>query len=111
TSLQWSSVTGAVAYKIKYKVINGSVWTDVTSSSNSYNLSGLVSGTEYVWKVSALCTSDNSLISDFSQLDSFMTTGETACAVPVSISVLNADETSAEIQWDAVGGAQGYEIR
>ena len=55
-TLYWGAVSGAVGYVIIYKPVNSlSAFTTVTTSSNSIAISGLTSGTSYIYQVRAIC--------------------------------------------------------
>lgn len=52
-SLKWNAVDGADGYLVKYRKNGDSKWSSVTAESNSSEISGLKSNTEYSVKVSA----------------------------------------------------------
>ena len=52
-TLSWDDVS-ADQYKVKYREIGGN-WTWINSNSNSVNISNLTPGTDYEWKVRAIC--------------------------------------------------------
>lgn len=61
-SLNWAAVVGAASYKISYKVSSSTVWmhTTVASTVLNYNLSNLIGGNIYNFKVNALCNNNRS---------------------------------------------------
>ena len=55
--LNWTAVSGAYAYIIRYKRANISSanYTTLTSSATSLSITGLTAGSYYVWQVQAVC--------------------------------------------------------
>ena len=70
-ALSWSS-TGAVSYNLQYKQSSASAWTTVSATTNSYNLSGLISCTGYQFQVQSVCSTSSSA---YSSASTFTTTG------------------------------------
>jgi hypothetical protein len=58
-TLSWTAVASATCYNIRYRIVGG-LWTNVTASTNSYNLSGLILA-NYEWQVQAVCAAGNSI--------------------------------------------------
>jgi len=54
--LYWSSVTGAVSYKIQYHPIDSSAWSSTTATANSTTITGLMPATTYEFKVQTVCS-------------------------------------------------------
>jgi hypothetical protein len=69
-TLNWTAVTGASSYNIRYKPTNSSTWTNTTSTSNSRSISGLASSTTYEFQVQTVCSGVNS---NFSNVANFTT--------------------------------------
>ena len=61
-TLNWSSVSGAVSYKIQYRIGTGA-WTPATSTTTSYTLTGLTSSSTYQYQVQSVCSCPGSLSS------------------------------------------------
>ena len=69
STLTWNSVSGANSYIIEYKTSAASTWIRKGSTTNlSYYLSGLATGTSYVWRVKTKCASDSSAFNSSSKL-------------------------------------------
>jgi hypothetical protein len=68
-TLTWSAVSGATGYTVQYKTAAGSTWTTANATSTSFNVSGLITGTNYVWQVKASCSTG------YSTQGTFTTTG------------------------------------
>ncbi|MBC8172839.1 MAG: T9SS type A sorting domain-containing protein [Chitinophagales bacterium] len=53
-TVSWDNM-GASYYKVKYRPSTGGAWTTVSTTSTSYNLTGLISCAQYKWSVTAVC--------------------------------------------------------
>lgn len=62
-NLQWLSVSNATSYQVQYKLVTSTIWTNVSTSTNSLNISGLVSGSAYEFQVQSVCASGTSAYS------------------------------------------------
>ncbi|MBA3649148.1 MAG: fibronectin type III domain-containing protein [Chitinophagales bacterium] len=69
-TVSWGAVSGATSYNLQYKVSTTSTWTTVSTSSTSYNLTGLTAGTTYNYQVQAVCSGGSS---SYSSQSSFTT--------------------------------------
>jgi hypothetical protein len=103
-TLSWGAVTGALSYTVQYKTPAASTWTSLTATTNSRTLSGLTSGTNYVWQVKANC-------SVYSPQSSFTTAVSTGCSAPSQLATTNVTQTGATVSWGSVMGATGYTIQ
>ncbi|MFM7726701.1 MAG: T9SS type A sorting domain-containing protein, partial [Flavobacteriales bacterium] len=54
--LTWTNTTGASGYIVSYKDQRESRWTTVNAANSLSNLSGLLPGTTYEWKVRSNCS-------------------------------------------------------
>jgi len=54
-TLNWSSVTGATSYNVRYKPTASGTWTNTTSTTTSKAISGLTSSTPYDFQIQAVC--------------------------------------------------------
>ena len=59
-TLSWAAATGAVSYKIQYRISGTTTWTITTSSTTSVAVTGLTSGSTYEFQVQTVCTSGTS---------------------------------------------------
>lgn len=72
STLNWSSVAGALGYTLQYKLSSASLWTTISNlTGNSYSLTGLTSGSTYSFQVSATCSAG---IGNYSAATNFVTT-------------------------------------
>ena len=108
-TLNWTAVSGAIGYKVQYKTSNVAVFTTLTSTSNTLNLTGLVAGTAYNYQVQTICSS--ALLSSLSTLATFTTSAAATCSAPTGISVSGLSATAATISWTAVTGALSYKLQ
>lgn len=77
-TLNWTAVSGVSSYKVQYRKIGSSVWTNKTTSNNYKIISSLKSGTGYEFKVQSVCSA--SLSSAYSAVFVFNTKGATTKA-------------------------------
>ena len=108
-TLSWGAVAGATNYTVQYKTSVSSTWlTAGTTTSPTYNLTGLAASTAYNWQVKTDC-------SNYSTTANFTTTtgggGGAACAAPVNLSTTNIATTSAQLNWGASAGATSYTVQ
>ncbi len=117
-TLSWSEIIEATDYTVEYRVgLLGDFISAGTVAGTSLTLNGLLPGTEYSWRVKASC-------SDFASQAVFTTTttttgggggtgggGATICSSPSNTNVVAAFPTSANIAWEAQGGALDYTVQ
>jgi hypothetical protein len=108
--VQWSASAGVYQYDVRYRVKGTTFWKQVLTNVPSVTLSGLSTGMPYQIRVRTICTADQSLVSAYSTIEEFTTTGESACQVPSGLQTLSVDVSSATITWLAATGSIGYEI-
>jgi hypothetical protein len=107
-TLNWTTVSGAVGYNVRYRIIGAPSWTTTTSATNSLNVSSLSPASNYEWQVQTDCGSSN--LSTFSASSNF-TTLTPPCNVPAGLSTTNITASSATLSWTTVSGAVGYNVR
>jgi hypothetical protein len=107
-TLNWASVSSAVNYSVDYKAASSSTWISATSSTTSvsYNLTGLVAGTLYDWRIKTNCQCSNSSYSA-----SQLTTAKVAtCNSPVSLTASGITTVAAKLSWASVSGVSKYAV-
>jgi len=62
-SLNWSAVSGATSYNVRYKPTASSTWTTTSSTTNSKSVSGLSASTAYEFQAQTVCSSGTSAYS------------------------------------------------
>ena len=110
-TLNWGVVAEADHYDVQYRVQGTPPWTNSSPGTNTLPLSGLETGITYQWKVRSVCAADNSIVSTFSPLDSFSTTGAPSCAAPTGTNESSIMDNTATLNYGAVTGALDYEIK
>jgi len=107
-AINWTAFAGANGYNIKYRIIGGSTWTTLPSTSTGLNLSNLTPSSNYEFKVQSDCGSGN--ISSFTTTSTFVTPAP-PCLTPSGLSTATITYNSAVLNWSAVSGASTYNIQ
>ncbi len=109
-TVNWSAVTGAVGYKVQYRVNgSGAAWSFLSVTLNSGTITGLASSTVYEFQVQTNCTSGTSA---FSASGTF-TTSASSCGL-TNVAMFTATNTTASsctVGWSAVTGATSYNVQ
>jgi len=105
-TVSWSAVSGALTYDVDYKAASSGIWINAATatSSTTVNLSGLVLGTTYDWRVIATCAGGNG---NYVQAQ-FTTTAP--CNTPTGLTSSAVTASSATVSWSAVSGAVSYDV-
>jgi hypothetical protein len=100
-TLNWSAASGAVSYSVEYKLSSSSSWSTLTGiTTTTTTISGLSAGSNYDWRVQAVCSSG---------AGSFVQSGfVTSCISPSGLSNTGVTSSGATIRWNSVSGANGY---
>ncbi|WNR45238.1 fibronectin type III domain-containing protein [Paenibacillus roseipurpureus] len=103
-SLNWSAVSGATGYKVKYGIASGSHTTTIdVGSVTSYTVTGLTNGTTYYFVVTAYSSGGESSKSN------------EKTAIPSISAPVQANPTAGNAQitvnWGSVTGATGYKVK
>jgi len=106
-TLSWNAMPGAVNYRVIYRLSSDVNWTGVDVAGTSYNLTGLLSNSEYRWGVRTNCTSSSSSYSNAL----IFTTDLPPCNIPTGMTTTNITQTSATASWTAVSGAVNYTLQ
>lgn len=104
--VKWTGVPGVTNYTVEYKAVTASNW--ITAAGNpvagtSLQINGLLSNTQYNWRVRSNCTSQAS------SFESSQFTTLSICAVPANLVSSIGGPTTVTISWDAVSGVSGYQ--
>ncbi len=105
--ISWAAASGAVTYKLDYKLNASSTWTTISTSNTTYTLTGLTLGTAYNARVQTVCSSGSST---YSNQITFTTTGG-SCLTPTGLAISNISSTSALASWSASGSASSYNFQ
>ena len=106
-TLTWNKVTGADKYEVYLKTADGSFRLLKTATTNSTTIGGAVFGKEYTYKVRALNTENSAITSAYSS--EISGTNNKKLQTPTLKASVNANGGFA-FSWNAVGGADKYEI-
>ena len=106
-ALSWSAVSGADKYEVYLKTADGSFRLLKTATTNSTTIGGAVFGKEYTYKVRALNTENSAITSAYSS--EISGTNNKKLQTPTLKASVNANGGFA-FSWNAVGGADKYEI-
>jgi hypothetical protein len=103
--LSWVGANNAntTGYSIRWKQVGTNIWNSQGFGgwSNSHPLSGLSSGTQYVFQVSRTCLGNAT--SEVSLPAYFTTNGTAPCAAPpTNLAVTSLTTTAATVTWDGV---------
>ncbi|MEO8112020.1 MAG: fibronectin type III domain-containing protein, partial [Ginsengibacter sp.] len=102
----WVAVPNAVSYDVDYKLTTTSTWTNAATAiaTTSKNISGLIQGTTYDWRVRANCSggSGNYISAQF--------TTTLPCNAPAGLTTSSITSTSANISWSSAAGANSYDV-
>ena len=104
-TLTWDAVPSA-SYEVRYRQTGTSTWTTAAASSNSLDLTGLSSQTQYEAQVRTVCTSSNSSYSS----STVFTTTTISCSSTVS-SFPYAEGFEANDGWTQITGDDGNWVR
>jgi hypothetical protein len=106
-TFNWASVTGALSYNLRYRIVGSPTWSTVNLTATTYNASGLTPGSNYEWQVQTVCQTGNSIFSISMNFVSIPLT----CDIPTNLLLSYVYSTYAGITWSAVAGANGYNLR
>ncbi len=106
-TFNWTAVSGASSYNIRYRITGTTTWSTGSSATASYNASGLTANSTYEWQVQTVCSGGSSV---FTASTTF-TTSSAPCNVPTGMSTSTVTSSSATFNWTAVSGATSYLIR
>jgi hypothetical protein len=105
-AVSWDAVPGADYYQVWYKQQGTSTWDIKGTAATQRNIPDLTPNKYYLYKVRARCTGD--IWSDFSEI---VTLYSNFCEIPAGITAEMTSPTNAFISWNAVPGADYYQVR
>ncbi|HRH66049.1 MAG TPA: M43 family zinc metalloprotease [Bacteroidia bacterium] len=107
-TLNWTAVSGATSYAIRYRIVGAATWTSTTSTTNTKSLTGLVTSSNYEWQVSTVCSSGSSA---YTGSTTFSTTATATCGTPTGMATASITSSGATLSWAAVSGATSYNVQ
>lgn len=106
-TLSWTASAGASGYNIQYRASGTTTWSTGTSTTASFNVTGLSASTPYEWQVNTICPSGTTAFS----ASATFTTLAPPCNTPGILSTSNIGNNAASFNWAAVSGAVSYNVR
>ena len=103
--MSWSTLADS-SFNIRYSVSGSSNWSTASTNNLSYNLVGLLPCTAYEFQVETVCDTSTS---GFTSSYTFTTDG--CCSAPGGLAVSAVTDTSADVSWDGVTAATGYNLQ
>ena len=106
-TLGWDAIAGSWGYRVRYKTAGGS-WSFDTTNTNSLSLTGLSTGTLYIWQVKGICDAAGTNTSTWTSQQTFTTA---TCNISLSSSVTNTTcngGSDGSIDLTATGGSGSY---
>ncbi len=111
-NLDWNAVNNANSYDVDYKRSNASTWTNGANNTTStaYNITGIVEGVDYDWRVRAVNSGGNS------GYDTGQTRSATCAVAPNAPNVTAGASCNAgnnpviSLDWNAVANASSYDV-
>ena len=104
----WAAVNGSSGYEIYRSTTNTGVYSRIaTTSSTSYNNTGLATNASYYYKVRAYrLVGTTKVYGGFSNI----LVAKPIPSTPTSISATRYSSTSIRVDWSSVSGATGYQV-
>jgi hypothetical protein len=107
-TISWNAVSGANSYSVDYKLNSSGTWTNFATAqtATTANLTGLVQGSLYDWRVRATCTAGTGNYATAQ----FTTTAPFVCNAPSGLAASGITSSGATVSWSAVSGAASYAV-
>jgi hypothetical protein len=108
-TFNWTAVSGAASYNVRYRVVSNLTWTNSSTASASFNVAGLSSATNYEWQVQTVCSGGSSAFTAstlFTTLTSVCTdvyepnnSKNSAAIIPVATNISALINPTGEYDW------------
>jgi hypothetical protein len=110
-TFSWSAQSGAIGYEVSWRDVNNSSWQTGYTTSPIFAITGLNAGTVYEMRVRTECQRSG-VFSDYTNSVMFATEngGANRCDMPSGFSFSQITGSSANLSWQPVNGATGYEV-
>lgn len=105
--IEWAALAGANQYRVEYKLSTAANYSTITTSSTFINLYNLVPSSDYIYRVTAVCSG---VVGVPTATSLFTTLAAPACNAPTNITVNTVSFNTANISWTASQGASSYRI-
>jgi Metallo-peptidase family M12/Secretion system C-terminal sorting domain/Fibronectin type III domain len=101
----WNGGSGNTGYNLQYRINNvGATWTQISSVTSPFTLSGLTVNTKYEVQIQGICASSSS---SYEQGIIF----STECSIPTALTSNNITGTSATLDWADNNASTNWEIK
>lgn len=105
-TLNWGSQANSPTYNVKWKQAGSGTWLgSTTTSATSLNISGLTSGTNYEFTVSANCTGGTTADAPYCTF-----TTQVPCSVPTNLTATNVSSSTATLGWGPQSNTPSYHV-
>jgi hypothetical protein len=109
-NLNWTAVSGALSYNVRYRIVGAASWTSTTSTTNSRALSGLTASSAYEFQVQSICSGASSAYSASANFTTLAVSGCTdvyeanntssaAKVIPLNTDITGIIGTSTDNDW------------
>ncbi len=108
-TLTWEAPSSPafVQYRVEYTALDVVNWIAATTTNTFYNVSGLLAGKSYQWRVKTVCTADSSAVN----YGNFSTNTATACNAVTGLASTVTQDSLVALSWTADVTAGFYEIQ
>jgi hypothetical protein len=102
-----------VKYRLQYRQQGTTNWTSLFISQFSKQLTSLLSGTTYEYRLRSVCTADGSSLSSWTGINTFttLTPNQGVCAKPTGLNTNLISINSSTVNWTGVSGIYKYRLR
>ena len=105
-TLSWDAMSGAVNYRVIYRLSSDVNWTGFDVNGTTTTLTGLLPNEEYRWGVRSNCGVSSSAYSS-----AVLFTTLPVCNVPSGLNSTNITTNTATVSWNFVSGAVNYTLQ
>lgn len=108
-TLTWEAATSPVftQYRVEYTALDVINWISATTVDTFYNVTGLIAGKTYQWRVKMVCSADSSAVN----YTSFTAGITTPCNTLSGLSSAVTQDSLVALSWTANATATFYEIQ
>ena len=106
-TISWNVSSAATQYILQYREVGAGTWSEQIVSASPIKLGGLISCTNYQYRLRSVCNADSS--SGYTNIRTFQTDG--CCEAPLSTSLSGLGENNVQINWPTVTAAISYNFR
>ena len=96
-TVNWTPAGDETQWTVSYRVNTASTWTEVTTSTHPYNVTGLTGSTTYNVRVKANCSSTEE--SQWTEYNDVIVTQTPPCPAPTDVTVTNVTAHTVDIGW------------